>query len=53
MDYSIKNKLRQFEPTNRIIDDSDSKPSELERQFRSNSKLDIEIGFQLKYDDKI
>ena len=48
-------KLRQLGLSNQIVDDSDSKPSELERQFWSISKFDnnivlyqiVSISFQL------
>ena len=36
-------KLRQCGPTNQIADDSDSKPSEFHRWFRSDSKLTTKL----------
>ena len=38
-------KLRGLGPTNRIINDSDFKPSKFERQFQYDSNLTTKIGF--------
>ena len=51
--FEPRNKLRQLGLPYRIVDDLDSKPSEFERQFRSDSKSDIEIGFRLRDHVKI
>ena len=44
------NKFRQLRPTNRIINSSDSKPSEFERRFSDDSDFNVTIGLPLKYD---
>ena len=47
---NIETKLRRLRPTNVMVDDSDSKPSELERRNTPHSKFDIKIGFWLNID---
>ena len=51
--YWVICKLRELGLTNRTVDNLDSKPSKFECQIQSNSKSDVEIGFQLKGNDKI
>ena len=48
-----KTKLRRLGLMNLIVHDSDSKLSKFEHWNPSNSKSDVEIGFQLKDDVKI
>ena len=42
--------LRRLEPTNRIVTNSDSKPSKFERPIWFYLKSDVNIGFQLNDD---